>query len=397
MIVFEQKIKEISNMVCQFEVSTRMNLYLIYDNLDISDFILGMKIRSEGKGQVNDKNAFKNALHIETCYKGLKMSFKFFSNGNIHISGIRDVNTPKECLQSILDLIVEKTRDPETVQVNTDSSIIKTVDNKWIISRKENSGSQSFLKAVRIIDSELYLTDPRETQVHIRFDDQKTCFYTVSHIKSRRVYDNTVRFLGDSQLTMINRKNLPKTASYYINNSNELRYNVNNKKFGEITEPEITKVPLESVPEFIEIDRNPFDDVEIIISDCKISNVNIKYEISGFPEDCFFDKQALSEILKKNGISNNYNPNNYSALKILMYFHDGKLHKEEVPGSSTIKAQIHGEKINIASKSISQNEFFFKFLLMLYTKFHKSFLITKAPKKALTESLTIFDLLEYLE
>ena len=327
----------ITNNVVYYDLNTHINIFEIFRLIEIDDFVLGMKIRNLKKGDIKGKS-FKNALHI--LLSG-GINCKFFSNGKIHIPG----NTSHLKLKQNLEKLVEKLKKLE----NTTSIKCVFKDNFYYNDNSHDNKNSEFdfiigkfngilTNRIRIID-DTFILIPEEIKL---IQDPRGFFYTDESIRKRGVYNNIGEYIGDSVLKMNNRKNLPKKDSYYVY-QNKLYYRYNNVQFGEIIEPlkKIEKLEIDYLSTTI------FYDEMNMNLDLYVSNTNGTFDLTQT-----LDKNKLSDLLKKR-YTTIYNPNDYPAIKCIVYYSNisGQFSNIEYCSSSVIKIQIYSDRINLTGRT----------------------------------------------
>lgn len=376
----------ITNSVIYYTLDTIINIFEIFDLLEIDTFVIGMKIRNLSKGEISG-SAFKNALHIRLKEDRFRtaLDIKFFSNGKIQIPGSVNHSDLLEVLEKLF-IILKNLKNEKFYNLNYCNFYF----NKSYIVGKYNGIVCNRIKVLENNNGvQLYILIPEE----IRLLKQDNYFYSDDHFRKRKVYNNIGEYLGMSQVVMKERKNLPKNGSFYIKNK-KLFYNYNSKMFGEIIEPEIKNKTLdenEKLKTIIFYNEN-------FKIDLNISNTNGSFKIIS---DLEIDKTKLFDLLSLK-YTTIYNPNDYPAIKCVFYYNNlsNSFTKKETSSSNTIKVQIYGDRVNLTGRTkkivVAGYSFLTNLLLELNEQgFYKSVFKPKDIDISFKEC-TIFDLYELI-
>jgi len=371
----------VTNSVIYYDLNTIINIFEIFDLLEINEFVLGMKIREFVKGNMKGK-AFKNALHVKL--KGISnvVNCKIFSNGKIHVPGSSshiELNKVFEKFITILE------------NLNSSKFICMNIKNHIYYNENFIVGKYNGIICNRIkILKNSYVLIPEE----IRLTLEDGFFYSEDHFRKRKIFNNLGEYIGMSEVIMENRKNLPKNGSFYVKNKC-LYYNYNSKQFGKIQEPEFSFQKLnenESLKTII------FFEKEKINLNLNISNTNGSFKIISKNK---IDKTKLFNLLSKN-YTTIYNPNDYPAIKCIFYYNSlsDTFSKNETPSSNLIKVQIYGDRINLTGRTkeiVVAGYSFLKKLLTILDIFN--YTMNTFEVKEIDDSFkecTIFDLYELI-
>lgn len=397
---------KINNIVGFFDLGKSFQIDIAFDILSLvekEEEIFILKIKNEiriknsnlrSKSNMSHKDAFNNSLQINFIDN---ISFKFFKNGKIHVSGFKSNEQAYKKLYFILDLLTEYVpKKPVKIKVfeNSNGILFYTTKNgtTFIIGKEENENENIYVHKVRIfMQKQIYSTGrkkdkeiqlelcQRDDCIQVEYNHEKNLFYSSTHIKERFIYNNHLNFIGKCQLQFISpyRRNLPGFDKFYISNDKLYYTNTNkdNLPFAILSET-FFKNPIQSHSQekFLMYPTFEYDRKNIKF---EINLINIKENIG---QKGNIDKILFYNcLLKYPEIEVKYNPNNYSGI-CFEYL------------SLKIKGQIHGNNVNLSCKNISDATIVINFLKKLYSDNFDFF--TQKSQKAQDLNLTIFDLLK---
>lgn len=131
----------INTCVANADLKSTLDLDAIYNNLVVSDIILGLKYNNRIKGVMNISRSFFNqasiSIYIEECYK--TVNNKMFKNGKLQLSGIKNKHQASLAISEFIKQII----DISGIQ---DIQVIVVDD---IIYHKEDYNSYINLKPTR--------------------------------------------------------------------------------------------------------------------------------------------------------------------------------------------------------------------------------------------------------
>lgn len=410
---------KINNIVGNFDLHKPFHIDVAFDILSVVKesqiFVLKLKneisVKNNCDSKISEKKAFNNCLQVNFVNN---ISFKFFKNGRIHVSGFKNTSEAYLKLDFILDLLKKNTPlEPKKIKAyeNKSGILFYTNSNKttYILGKRKNQNvsenegvyNNIYIHKVRVFfcpqkyktgrkkdkEIQLELCEPIDDVKQIVYDGEKNLFYSSTHLRERIIFDNHINFIGKSTLTFISayRRNLPRHDKFYIeddklyfisdytNPNSLIQQNLPfallvEKYYENVQEPHLEDKYLE----FPSFDYN-FDLITF-----EIDLINVKASIGDGIES--IDKTMFYHAFSNYSdvIEVKYNPNNYSGICF-----------EYLPFK--IKGQIHGNSVNLHCEKIDQAKIVVEFLKTFYQKFYNHF--TQRQQETLDLNLDMFQLL----
>lgn len=359
----------ITNVVLQIQLPYNIYLLVLFKKLEMlfdnnkneMYKIKSVKYRTFSLGKTNGKNPFKNALHLEFEIDTKDISCKVFYNGLIHISGIHDYNKITNFLKDFMDTMINYNTQYKIKPQIKDNVVY---DGKYIIGKNETGDFE--LKALKLSDNNFTLMK-QNTNTDVILNGNY--FYEDVHIKSRKVYNNLFDKSTICELSMPNRKNLPKENSYYIKDSKLIsKYKdtvIGEFVYRETIENEILNLPDEiTITEVAHYPNNKEFNVQIHNMNVTLNNIQFHH----------INKNEIVSSLQKRHVQFSYNPDKHQSIACNVYISDnGDVYYHDNPGLTKVKFQIQqNNKITMTCKDKSNILNLYRYLKWLFSEIEKN-------------------------
>ena len=223
--------KKVSSFVYTGTINSYLDLYTIYENLDIDEIFLGMKFNNNYKGNIKKTKCMFNHITLNCVVYGKNINIKFSKTGSFQVTGIKYISQ----IYYIVDTFIERIKNINGMK------IIKTINLCGFLCdysdyKKFGLLPRNRFNNIRIYSSKGKLIGYKNGQtfyinnVELKKDEEFGIFYEVKRNSlTRAVYNTEGEVIGElcfinhikkdgKRLPLFNKFTIEKKDDYYIYN-----------------------------------------------------------------------------------------------------------------------------------------------------------------------------------